>query len=185
MKIVLTPLEGVVIFEPTVHRDERGFFTRTFDHDVAAAAGIDGTRFVQDSQSRSRYAVIRGLHGRGGEGEAKLVRCARGAIHEVVLDARATSPTFGEIFELGLDDVEHKILHLPRGIVHGWQALSDEADVCYRIDARHDPQHDLAIAHDDPDLRIQWPLPFADLSARDRAAPSWRHVRDLLLAGGG
>jgi len=177
MEIVATPIVGVILFVPTVHRDDRGFFTRTFDHDVAAEQGIDGARFVQDSQSRSRRGVVRGMHLRSGAGEAKLVRCARGSIFDVVLDARPDSQTFGITHAVELDDVAHRVLHVPRGVAHGWQALSEEADVCYRIDARHDPRDDVAIRHDDADLAITWPLPAALVSARDRAALSWQEVR--------
>lgn len=176
MDVRTTTLPGVLLLEPTVHRDERGFFTRTFDHDVAVGVGIDGTAFIQDSQSRSRRGVVRGMHLRGGGGEAKLVRCARGRVLDVLVDARAGLPTFGSVFTIELDDVAHAVLHVPRGVAHGWQALSDEADVCYRIDARHDPSEDITFRHDDPDLAIPWPLPVTLLSVRDRDAPSWAHV---------
>lgn len=176
MKIRHTTLEGVFVFEPTVHRDERGFFTRTFDHDVAAGVGINGADFVQDSQSRSHRGVVRGMHLRTGDGEAKLVRCARGRILDVLVDARVGSMTFGSVLTVELDDIAHAVLHVPRGVAHGWQALTDEADVCYRIDARHDPTEDVTFRHDDPELAIPWPLPVALLSQRDREAPSWAEV---------
>lgn len=184
MDVRTTTLEGVLLFVPTVHRDDRGFFTRTFDHDVAAGAGVDGTRFVQDSQSRSHRGVVRGMHLRSGEGEAKLVRCARGRVLDVLVDARVGSPTFGRVLTVDLDDVDHAVLHVPRGVAHGWQALSDEADVCYRIDARHDPSEDVTFRHDDPDLAIPWPMPATLVSERDRSAPSWAEVAATLTAGG-
>lgn len=182
MKVSETALDGVVLLEPTVHRDERGFFTRTFDHDVAAGVGIDGTSFVQDSQSRSHRGVVRGMHLRAGAGEAKLVRCARGRILDVLVDARVGSTTFGSVLTVELDDVSHAVLHVPRGVAHGWQALSEEADVCYRIDARHDPSEDVTFRHDDPDLGIPWPLPVTVLSSRDRDSSSWAQVADRLRA---
>lgn len=184
MDVRETTLPGVLLLEPTVHRDERGFFTRTFDHDVAAGVGIDGAAFVQDSQSRSHRGVVRGMHLRGGGGEAKLVRCARGRILDVLVDARAECPTFGSVLTIELDDVAHAVLHVPRGVAHGWQALSDHADVCYRIDARHDPSEDITFRHDDPDLAIPWPLPVTLLSARDRDAPSWAKVAARLHGAG-
>jgi len=183
MQVTMTELDGVVLFEPEVHRDGRGYFTRTFDNAVAASAGIDGTAFVQDSQSRSRRGVVRGMHLRAGGGEAKLVRCARGAILDVLVDARPGSPTFGRVLTVPLDDRDHRTLHIPRGIAHGWQALTDEADVCYRIDAEHDPSEDVSIRYDDPDLAIPWPLPVALVSPRDAGAPSWAEVRDRLVRG--
>lgn len=176
MYVTHLSLEGVLLFEPTVHRDERGFFTRTFDHDVAADAGIDGTAFVQDSQSRSHRGVVRGMHLRSGAGEAKLVRCARGRIFDVLVDARPASPAFGSVLAVELDDVAHAVLHVPRGVAHGWQALTDEADVCYRIDARHDPREDLTFRHDDEELAIPWPLPVTLISSRDRDAATWTDV---------
>lgn len=169
-----TALPGVLVFTPTPHHDERGFFSRTADARTLVDAGIDPAGFVQDSQSRSRQGVVRGLHGRTGDGEAKLVRCAHGALHDVVVDARPDSPTFGERVEFQLDDENLWTLYLPRGVLHGFQALTETADICYRIDAEHDPRDDVAVRYDDPDLAIPWPLPVSLISDRDAAAPTWR-----------
>jgi dTDP-4-dehydrorhamnose 3,5-epimerase len=168
-----TSLAGVLVFAPSPHRDERGFFTRTFDADVAAEHGVDGAAFVQDSQSRSLGGVLRGLHGRGGAGEAKLVRCARGAVHDVLVDARPGSPTFGRHESFVLDDSDFLNLYVPPGMLHGFQVLTDEADICYRIDRPHDPTEDVGVRYDDPDLAISWPAPARTLSPRDAAAGSW------------
>lgn len=180
MRVETAELGDVLLFRPSPIRDERGFFTRTFDAGVAAANGLDPAGFVQDSQSRSGHGTLRGLHGRGGAGEAKLVRCARGAILDVIVDARASSPTFGRHQAFRLDDEQHATLFVPRGFLHGFQVLSDVADICYRIDRPHDPTEDLSVRYDDPDLAISWPLPVATLSPRDRSAGSWRDltVRD-------
>ncbi|GAB2813654.1 dTDP-4-dehydrorhamnose 3,5-epimerase [Actinocorallia aurea] len=175
MRVERTALEGVLLFRPVPFHDDRGFFTRTFDAAVAAEHGLDAASFVQDSQSRSRAGTVRGLHGRSGRGEAKLVRVARGAILDVVVDIRPASPTFGERCEIRLDDEECTTLHVPPGLLHGFQALSD-ADVCYRIDREHDPAEDLAVRYDDPDLKIDWPLEATAISARDLAAGSWRDL---------
>jgi dTDP-4-dehydrorhamnose 3,5-epimerase len=172
-----------MVFVPTPHHDSRGFFTRTFDAAVASRHGIDPASFAQDSQSRSRRGVVRGMHGRSGQGEAKLVRCAHGAVHDVVVDARPGSPTFGCHEAFRLDDDQFWHLYLPPGLLHGFQALTDDADVCYRIDRPHDPSEDLAVRHDDPDLAITWPLPVSGLSDRDDAAGTWGQVRDALVAG--
>jgi dTDP-4-dehydrorhamnose 3,5-epimerase len=180
VQVRTTSLDGVVVFVPTPHRDGRGFFTRTFDADIATEHGIDPASFVQDSQSRSRRGVLRGLHGRSGDGEAKLVRCARGAVHDVVVDARPDSPTFGRHEAFRLDDDQFWHLYVPPGLLHGFQALTDEADICYRIDRPHDPSEDLAARYDDPDLAIPWPLPVSGISDRDSAAGTWGQVRDAV-----
>lgn len=176
MRVETTPLDDVLVFRPSPHRDDRGFFSRTFDAEVAAAHGLDPGAFVQDSQSRSEHGTLRGLHGRGGEGEAKLVRCARGAILDVIVDARPTSPTFGRHGAFRLDDEDLRVLYVPRGFLHGFQVLSDLADICYRIDRPHDPSEDLSVRYDDPDLAIAWPMAAGVLSARDREAGSWRDL---------
>jgi dTDP-4-dehydrorhamnose 3,5-epimerase len=184
VQVVQTELDGVLLFEPTPHRDARGFFSRTSDNAVLAAAGIDPT-FPQDSQSRSVRGVVRGMHGRLGRGEAKLVRCAHGAVLDVVVDARPDSPTFGRWASFTLDDESMRSVYIPRGFLHGFQALTDVADTCYRIDAVHDPSEDVSVAFTDPDLAIPWPLPPTLVSDRDRAAPSWRELRDRLLRPAG
>ncbi|MGH9112847.1 MAG: dTDP-4-dehydrorhamnose 3,5-epimerase family protein [Acidimicrobiales bacterium] len=181
MHVRTTTLAGLLVFVPTPHHDQRGFFTRTFDAEVATAHDVDPASFVQDSQSRSRQGVVRGLHLRTGQGEAKLVRCARGAVHDVVVDARPGSSTFGRHEAFRLDDEHFWHVYIPSGLLHGFQVLTDVADVCYRIDRAHDPSEDRAVRYDDPDLAIGWPLPVTDLSARDAAAGSWA---DLLRGTG-
>jgi dTDP-4-dehydrorhamnose 3,5-epimerase len=176
MRVETTELSDVLVFRPVPHHDDRGFFTRTFDAEVAAAHGLDPTAYVQDSQSRSERGTLRGLHGRSGGGEAKLVRCARGAILDVVVDARPWSPTYGRHQSFRLDDEQHVVLHVPRGFLHGFQVLSDVADICYRIDRAHDPTEDLSVRYDDPELGVAWPLPVATLSARDASAGSWHEL---------
>ena len=180
MRVLETELDGVLLFEPTPHRDARGFFSRTSDNAVLAGAGIDPT-FVQDSQSRSVRGVVRGLHGRLGNGEAKLVRCAHGAVFDVVVDVRPGSPTVGRWQAFRLDDESMRSVYIPRGFLHGFQALTDVADTCYRIDTTHDSSEDVAVAWDDPDLAVPWPLPPTLVSDRDRVAPSWRELRERLL----
>jgi dTDP-4-dehydrorhamnose 3,5-epimerase len=175
-------LAGVLVFAPTPHYDDRGFFTRTFDAETALAHGVEPASFLQDSQSRSHLGVLRGLHGRSGEGEAKLVRCARGAVYDVVVDARPDSPTFGQHEWFRLDDEEFLHLYIPPGMLHGFQALTEVADVCYRIDRPHDPKQDVSVRFDDPELSIAWPLPVTTISPRDAAAGSWARLRERLTA---
>ncbi|WP_327633745.1 dTDP-4-dehydrorhamnose 3,5-epimerase family protein [Kribbella sp. NBC_00482] len=173
MEIVEVPrIAGALLFRPVPHADERGFFSRTFDRDVVKSAGLDPDAFVQDSISRSRRGVVRGMHVRSGRGEAKLVRCSYGAVLDVVVDLRPGSPTYRnrETFDLTGDN--QVTVYVPAGCAHGFQALTEPADVSYRIDRAHDPAEDVSIAFDDPDLDIPWPLPVTLMSERDKAAPS-------------
>lgn len=181
MNVERTRMDGVLLLVPTPHEDERGWFSRTSDAASLTAAGVAPEGFVQDSQSRSWRGVVRGLHGRAGGGEAKLVRCASGAIYDVVVDIRPSSPTFGQWQAFRLDDTTLHSLYIPRGLLHGFQALTEVADTCYRIDAEHDPSEDVAVRWDDPDLGVGWPLPASMVSARDGAAPPWSQLRDHLL----
>lgn len=165
-------IAGALLFEPTPHIDERGFFSRTFDADVAREAGVDPGGFSQDSQSRSVRGVVRGMHIRCGAGEAKLVRCSYGSIFDVIVDLRLGSPTYRNLETFELRDTDQRSLYIPAGCAHGFQALTDPADVSYRIDRPHDPTEDISIAFDDPELAIPWPLPVSITSQRDRGAPS-------------
>ncbi|NMI01522.1 dTDP-4-keto-6-deoxy-D-glucose epimerase [Pseudonocardia sp. K10HN5] len=176
MQVHRTVIDGVLLFAPIPHRDDRGFFSRTFDASVGRDVGIRIEDFVQDSQSRSRRGVVRGLHGRLGRGEAKLVRCSHGAIHDVVVDARPDSPTFGRVATFRLDDEDMRHLYIPAGCLHGFQSLTEHADTCYRIDREHDPGEDVAVRFDDPDLAVRWPLPVTAMSERDAAAGSWAEL---------
>jgi dTDP-4-dehydrorhamnose 3,5-epimerase len=173
-------IAGARLFKPIPHVDERGFFCRTGDVEVLAAAGIDPDSFVQDSLSRSRQGVVRGLHLRRGAGEAKLVRCSYGAVFDVVVDLRPTSPTYRNWESFELRDDEQWSLYVPAGCAHGFQALTAVADVSYRIDRAHDPAEDVTIAFDDPELAIPWPLPIAAMSSKDRHAPLLVSVTKLL-----
>ncbi|GAB3299826.1 dTDP-4-dehydrorhamnose 3,5-epimerase [Geodermatophilus aquaeductus] len=175
-----TRIAGVVEFTPTPHADERGFFSRTFDADVAREAGIDPDGFVQDSMSRSRRGVLRGLHVRVGEGESKLVRCSSGRVFDVVVDLRPGSPTRGEWLSFVLDGERQNSVYVPAGCAHGFQALTEPADTAYRIDRRHDPHEDLTIAHDDPSLAIPWPLPVSAVSRSDAAALPLERLAEAL-----
>ena len=163
-------IDGALLFMPAPHVDERGFFCRTFDADIARAAGVDPA-FAQDSLSRSSRGVLRGLHIRRGNGETKLVRCSYGAIFDVIVDLRPGSLTYRNWQGFELRDSEQVSLYVPAGCAHGFQALTDPADVTYRIDRPHDPAEDVSIAYDDPELAIPWPLPVTIRSERDRLAP--------------
>lgn len=172
MKVIpVTEIAGAYLFEPTPHADERGFFCRTFEREAIVAAGIDPDGFVQDSVSRSARGVLRGMHLRAGAGEAKLVRCSYGAVFDAVVDLRPGSPTYRNRAFFELDGRTQVTLYVPAGCAHGFQALTDPADVSYRIDRAHDPAQDVTIAFNDPELAIPWPLPVSSMSERDRTAP--------------
>jgi len=164
-------IAGALLFKPTPYPDERGFFCRTFDAEVMRAAGLDPCAFVQHSLSRSKRGVIRGLHVRRGQGEAKLVRCSYGAVFDVVVDLRPASPTFRNWESFDLRDDEQVSLYVPAGCAHGFQAITEIADISYSIDRAHNPAEDVSIAFDDPELAIGWPLPVTAMSQRDRQAP--------------
>lgn len=177
MKAIPVPaIAGAYLFEPTPHVDERGFFSRTFDADVVRSVGIDPNGFVQDSVSRSRKGVLRGMHLRSGDGEAKLVRCSWGEVFDVVVDLRPGSPTYLGKETFALSGETQVTIYIPAGCAHGFQALTEYADVSYRIDRTHNPAEDVAIAYDDPDLAISWPLPASFVSERDRKALSLSEV---------
>lgn len=177
MEVIEVPeISGALLFRPAPHTDQRGFFSRTFDAAVARTAGLDPQAFVQDSVSRSALGVIRGMHLRRGRGEAKLVRCSYGAVFDVIVDLRPGSPTYRNRKSFELRGESQVSLYVPAGCAHGFQALTDPADVSYRIDREHDPSEDVSIAFDDADLAIPWPLPASMVSDRDRAAPSLAEV---------
>ena len=174
MEIIETSIKNLLVFRPTPHRDARGYFSRTFDVDVMRRAGIDPFAFAQENQSRSYQGVVRGLHGRSGTGEAKLVRCAHGAVLDIAIDARPGSPTFGKMETFLLDDQNCTQVYLPRGFLHGYQALTSMTDFVYRMDDFYNPAEDVTVNYADPDLAVPWPAPITIMSDRDRAAGSWR-----------
>lgn len=179
MQVLPTRLEGVVIVEPDVHGDDRGFFCETYRRAWHADIGIpEDVQFVQDNHSRSARGVVRGLHFHVGAGVSKLVRCGRGRIVDVAVDLRSGSPTYGDWEAVELDDQAMRQLYVPVGFAHGFCALSDTADVMYKQSAYYDPDVERAIAWNDPDIAIAWPLPQRELtvSERDAAAPLLRDI---------
>jgi dTDP-4-dehydrorhamnose 3,5-epimerase len=180
MEFSTTAIRGLIQFTPEPHRDERGFFSRTFDVDIARRAGLDPDSFVQDSMSRSAYRVVRGLHLRLRRGEGKLVRCSHGAVYDVVVDLRPSSPSYRTWLTFQLDGDQQTSIYIPPGCAHGFQALTETADTSYRIDRPHDPAEDLIIAHDDPELAIPWPLPPGVMSTADRTARPLSELEEQL-----
>jgi len=171
VKITLGRIAGVVLVEPDVFRDERGFFLETFNRSELSELGIT-TEFIQDNHSRTVRNTIRGLHFQLGGGQVKLVRAARGRILDVVVDLRPDSPTFGEWEGVDLDDETHLQIYVPVGFAHGFCVMSEVADVCYKVSAAYDPSLERGIAWDDPSIGITWPIANPLLSERDRHNPS-------------
>jgi dTDP-4-dehydrorhamnose 3,5-epimerase len=170
MKSLPTKLEGPILLAPAVHGDERGFFLESFREQVFLELGIP-EHFVQDNHSRSRRAIVRGMHYQ--PGQAKLIRCVRGAILDVLVDIRRHSPQFGRWQGFQLDDVEHHQLYCPNGFAHGFCVLSEVADVTYKVSSYYDPDLESGFAYNDPEVGIEWPLEGELVaSARDQAAPT-------------
>lgn len=165
-----TRLDGPILLEPQVHGDERGFFVESYRRSTYAELGV-AEEFVQDNHSRSGHGIVRGMHFQIGEGQAKLVRCARGAILDVVVDLRRGSPTFGEWEGYELDDSKLRQLYVPVGFAHGFCVTSAIADVMYKCDAYYDPSSELGIRYDDPEVGIEWPDIELVPSERDANAP--------------
>jgi dTDP-4-dehydrorhamnose 3,5-epimerase len=169
MKRLETRLEGPLLIEPVSHGDARGFFQETYRRNVFAELGVHD-EFVQDNHSRSLQGVLRGMHFQ--PGQAKLVRCARGAIVDVVVDIRPDSAAFGlwEAFEL--DDDTHRQLYVPDGFAHGFCVASEVADVVYKVSTYYDPAVESGFRFDDPEVGIDWPAELElQVSERDRGAP--------------
>jgi dTDP-4-dehydrorhamnose 3,5-epimerase len=179
MRASPTSLDGVLVLEPPVHGDERGFFVETYRASVWGALGVDAT-FVQDNHSRSRRGTLRGMHFQTDPGQAKLVRCARGAVYDVVVDLRRGSPTFGRWEGHELDDGSLRQLWVPVGFAHGFCVLSEIADVTYKCSSYYDPATEAGIAYDDPDVGIAWPDLDLLVSERDRTAPRLAEVAEGL-----
>jgi dTDP-4-dehydrorhamnose 3,5-epimerase len=164
-----TKLSGPVLIEPAVHGDERGFFLETYRRSALTEMGI-ADDFVQDNHSRSRRGVARGMHYQ--PGQAKLVRCARGSIFDVLVDIRGGSSTFGQWEGFELSDINHRALYCPDGFAHGFCVLSEIADVVYKTSDYYDPEAEGGFAYDDPAVGIEWPAGVElSVSARDASAP--------------
>jgi dTDP-4-dehydrorhamnose 3,5-epimerase len=174
-----TKLDGVVLLEPEVHGDARGFMVETYRRDAWAELGVD-VEFVQHNHSRSSRGTLRGLHFQTEPGQAKLVRCPRGRIFDVAVDLRRNSPTYGQWEGHELDDERHRQLFVPAGFGHGFAVLSDEADVAYQLSSLYDPATESGIAWDDPEVGVEWPVESPLLSERDKAAPRLADVADSL-----
>jgi dTDP-4-dehydrorhamnose 3,5-epimerase len=176
MRRLETKLEGPILLEPVVHGDARGFFVETARANTLAELGVTD-EFVQDNHSRSGQGVLRGMHFQ--PGMAKLVRCARGRILDVLVDIRPGSPAFGRWEGFELDDEKHRQLYCPDGFAHGFCVLSDIADVVYRCSAYYDPERESGFRFDDPEVGIEWPAIELRTSERDEQAPLLSELPEL------
>ena len=168
MKLVATPLDGVLILEPRVFSDERGFFLETYNLAKVAGTALD-VSFTQDNHSRSTAGVIRGLHYQLRNPQGKLVHVARGAILDIAVDIRIGSPTFGRWTGVELTDENLRSLWIPPGFAHGFCVLSEIADVLYKCTTVYDPSDDYGVAWNDPAIGIEWPVASPVVSAKDAA----------------
>ena len=181
MKVIETALEGVVILEPELHRDARGYFFESYSQKLFDRS-VRPVRFVQDNESRSSYGVLRGLHFQRGEhAQGKLVRVISGTVLDVAVDIRRGSPTFGRHVAVELSGENHRQLFIPRGFAHGFAVLSEEALFQYKCDNYYAPGSEGGIAWDDPALAIDWRLPAGEilLSEKDRRHPQLADAPEL------
>ncbi len=175
MNVAPTSLPGVLVLEPKVFRDDRGYFLETWNAARYAEAGLPA-RFVQDNLSSSRRGVLRGLHFQHPAAQGKLVQALRGAIFDVAVDIRRGSPTFGRWVGVELSEADGRQLYVPGGFAHGFVVIGDAALVAYKCTAPYRPRDQGAIRWDDPDLAIAWPVADPLLAPKDRDAPA---LRDL------
>jgi dTDP-4-dehydrorhamnose 3,5-epimerase len=179
MNVIKTPIEGLVIIEPRLFGDDRGYFFESFNQREFEQE-IGPVTFVQDNESKSCYGVIRGLHFQKGEhAQSKLVRVVKGAVLDVAVDIRPGSPTYGMHFAVELTGENHLQFFLPRGMAHGFSVLSEEAVFQYKCDNFYCRESEGAIAWDDPDLGIDWRIPKGKviLSEKDRNHPRLRDLK--------
>jgi dTDP-4-dehydrorhamnose 3,5-epimerase len=181
LRFTPTPIPGVVVVEPQVHRDARGFFLETYHAAKYREGGIEPA-FVQDNSSRSARGTLRGLHAQSPNAQGKLLRVVSGEIYDVAVDARRGSPTYGLHFGLVLSGENFKQLYVPPGLLHGFVVTSDEAEVAYKCTTLYDASAEFSVAWNDPDLAIRWPIDEPILSPRDAAAPPLADVQDRLVA---
>ena len=181
MNFIKTDIDGVVIVEPRVFEDNRGYFFESYNEAEFNNNGITA-HFVQDNQSQSKYGVVRGLHCQlGKHAQAKLVRVLKGKVLDVAVDARKNSPTFGKHVAVELSEENKRQLFIPRGFLHGFSVLSEEAIFAYKCDNIYMPSHERGIAFDDPELGIDWKVSVDKfiLSAKDTVNPRLRDAEVL------
>ena len=175
-----TAIPGVLVVEPAVHSDDRGFLLETYQAERYREAGIAET-FVQDNHSRSVHGTLRGLHAQNPHAQGKLVRVIEGEIFDVAVDARRGSPAYGRYVGVVLSAENFRQLYVPPGLLHGFLVTSELAQVEYKCTDFYHPEAELSVAWNDPDLAIPWPTETPVLSRKDASAPLLRDVQDRLL----
>jgi dTDP-4-dehydrorhamnose 3,5-epimerase len=182
MQAIKTKLDGVLVLEPELFGDARGFFLETYQSARYAEHGI--TRpFLQDNLSRSSRGVIRGLHLQNPNPQGKLVAVLRGRVLDVVVDVRRGSPSFGRHVAVELSEDNHRQLWVPRGFAHGFAVLSERADFFYKCDDYYSPKNEIAVRWNDPAIEIDWKVKEPSLSAKDAAAPLLAEIENLPVYG--
>jgi dTDP-4-dehydrorhamnose 3,5-epimerase len=179
-QFVATEIPGVMLIESRVFRDARGFFLETFQSETYRAGGVDAV-FVQDNHSYSKRGTLRGLHAQNPNAQGKLLRVIAGEIFDVAVDARRGSPTYGRHVTAVLSADNFRQIYVPPGLLHGFVVTSDAAQVEYKCTAYYQPDAELSVAWNDPDLAIPWPIADPVLSPKDAAAPRLRDVQDRLI----
>ena len=180
MKVTPLPLEGLLLVELDVFRDDRGFFAERFHQQKFSDLGLP-TQFVQDNHSRSKPGVLRGLHFQSDPPQGKLVGALRGAILDVAVDIRPNSPSFGQHYMVELSADNGRLLWVPAGFAHGFYVLGEEeADVLYKVDGLYNPKTDSGIRWNDPDLAIPWPNTEPLLSPKDQQLMSLQQLKAKL-----
>lgn len=182
MKVIATDIRDVLIIEPKLFGDQRGFFMETYQFERYAANGISRP-FIQDNLSRSAYGVIRGLHLQNPSTQGKLVSAMRGRVLDVAVDVRVGSPTFGRHVAVELNEENRRQLWVPRGFAHGFAVLSDTADFFYKCDNAYSPKDEIAVRWDDPAIGIKWGIDNPSLSPKDASAPCLADVKNLPIYG--
>lgn len=171
MNIIETALKGVVILEPKVHGDHRGFFLESYRKSSFVEAGID-YEFVQDNHSRSQYGVLRGLHFQVNKPQGKLVRVTTGSVYDVAVDINPDSPTYGQYAGVELSEDNHRLFWVPPGYAHGFVVTSERADFQYKCTDYYDPSDEGGILWNDPAIAIEWPVNEPTLSGKDSILPT-------------
>ncbi len=180
LEFVPTAIPGVVLVEPQVHRDARGFFLESYHAQKYREGGIPGP-FVQDNHSHSARGTLRGLHAQNPNPQGKLLRVIEGEVFDVAVDARRGSPTYGQHVSVVLSAENMKQIYVPPGLLHGFVVTSDIAQVEYKCTAFYDPKGEFSVAWNDPDLAIPWPVDAPVLSEKDAKAPRLAESTERLV----
>jgi dTDP-4-dehydrorhamnose 3,5-epimerase len=175
-----TEIPGVIIIEPQIHRDERGFFLESYHEPRFREGGIHA-QFVQDNHSQSTRGTLRGLHGQNPNPQGKLVRVTAGEVFDVAVDVRRGSPAYGKYVTMQLSAANFRQVYIPPGVLHGFLVTSEAAEFQYKCTDIYRPDSDFSVAWNDPEIGIAWPIEEPILSEKDRNAPRLRDVTDRLI----